>query len=304
MQHKPIAMVGHGAFGAALATRLACTRNIVMYNRTPQTSSTSYEVTHCINDLPPTWPIIITLSCQGLYNMVDLLATVVSHRAVLIAAKGFWWQSSEFLSHQLSQHWPNTTVHFLSGPSFAHELCHAHSPVGFDIAGNMLQGALWYYLLATKTCHIALTDDVIGVQIGGMVKNILAILSGLLDGLNMGLNAKAHLITRGLQEASCLIRHFGGRSDTLMGYSGIGDVVGSCHHKASRNYRLGTMLAQGTWCQHKDLSEGVQSARVLPNWCPTLALPVLTLCSQCLDHPERVQALCSEILGNNHDIAH
>jgi len=118
------------------------------------------------------------------------------------------------------------------------------------------------------TLRVYVNEDIVGVEVGGAVKNVLAIATGLCDGLNLGLNARAALVTRGLAEMSRLGLALGARSDTFMGLSGLGDLVLTATGDLSRNRKVGQLLAQGLSLQQAvdslgHVAEGVYSARTV-----------------------------------------
>jgi len=151
-----------------------------------------------------------------------------------------------------------------SGPSFAEEVARG-LPTAIVIAGEPALCAL-----VTRACHagalrVYSTDDVIGVEVGGAVKNVLAIATGIADALGLGLNARAALITRGLAEITRLGLVLGARAETFTGLTGVGDLILTCTGELSRNRKVGLMLGQGralaeTLAELGHVAEGVWSA--------------------------------------------
>ena len=156
----------------------------------------------------------------------------------------------------------------LSGPSFAQEVARgqptalvAASPHA-EVRDAMVQA------FHGPTLRVYANDDMVGVEVGGAVKNVLAIATGLCDGLQLGLNARAALITRGLAEITRLGVALGARADTFMGLSGLGDLVLTATGDLSRNRKVGLLLAQGQTLQHAvdslgHVAEGVYCARTV-----------------------------------------
>jgi len=133
----------------------------------------------------------------------------------------------------------------LSGPSFAQEVA-AGMPCALTVASATL--ALRECVVAAvhgRSVRVYSTDDMVGVEVGGAVKNILAIATGVIDGMGLGLNARAALITRGLAEITRLGVALGGRTETFMGLAGVGDLILTCTGDLSRNRQVGLGLAQG-----------------------------------------------------------
>lgn len=139
----------------------------------------------------------------------------------------------------------NRDMAVLSGPTFATEVAF-NQPTAMTVASNSEPfGQHLVGLLHNKAFRAYTTDDLIGVQLGGATKNVLAIAAGVADGLGFGANARAALITRGLAEMMRLGMALGGRMETLMGLAGVGDLILTCTDNQSRNRRFGVGLGQG-----------------------------------------------------------
>jgi len=163
---------------------------------------------------------------------------------------------------------PNLVAGALSGPSFALEVGHGQPTA---LVAASLHETVRDALVAgfhSPTLRDYANDDLVGVEVGGAVKNVLAIATGLCDGLNLGLNARAALITRGLAEMTRLGMALGARAETFMGLSGLGDLVLTATGDLSRNRRVGLALAQGQTLQQAvdalgHVAEGVYCARTV-----------------------------------------
>lgn len=163
---------------------------------------------------------------------------------------------------------PGLKTGMLSGPSFAQEVARGQ-PTALVAASD--HAAVRDALVAGfhgPTLRVYANEDIVGVEVGGAVKNVLAIATGLCDGLNLGLNARAALVTRGLAEMSRLGLALGARADTFMGLSGLGDLVLTATGDLSRNRKVGQLLAQGLSLQQAvaslgHVAEGVYSARTV-----------------------------------------
>ena len=173
------------------------------------------------------------------------------------------------LGHEIrAQVAPALMAGILSGPSFALEVARGQ-PTALVAASE--QAVVREALVAafhSPTLRVYASDDLVGVEVGGAVKNVLAIATGLCDGLNLGLNARAALITRGLAEMTRLGLALGARAETFMGLSGLGDLVLTATGDLSRNRRVGQLLAQGLTLQQAvdslgHVAEGVYSARTV-----------------------------------------
>lgn len=156
----------------------------------------------------------------------------------------------------------------ISGPSFAVEVA-GHKPTAVSLASNDADFSQRLVLrLHSDSFRIYTSKDITGVCLGGAYKNVLAIAAGIADGLELGYNARAALITRGLTEMQRLGLALGGHAETFMGLAGLGDLVLTCTGDLSRNRRLGIALAKGFQLQHiqqdiGQVTEGVETARVI-----------------------------------------
>ncbi len=188
-----------------------------------------------------------------------------SKAPVIIAAKGIEQKTSALLSDVVTATMPQHPVAILSGPSFAAEVANG-KPAALTLAiKDAGLGEQLLQAMATPTFRLYLTDDVVGAQIGGAVKNVLAVACGVIEGRDMGENARAALITRGMAELVRLGVAMGGRAETLMGLSGMGDLVLTCSSPQSRNMSLGMALGQGKaladiLASRASVAEGVTSA--------------------------------------------
>lgn len=214
--------------------------------------------------------VIVATPMAGLRGMLQVLAGCARPLAWL--CKGFEAPVSGahgLLGHEIrAQIAPHLQAGALSGPSFAQEVARGQ-PTALVAASE--HAAVREALVAafhSPTMRVYANDDLPGVEVGGAVKNVLAIATGLCDGLALGLNARAALITRGLAEMTRLGVALGARAETFMGLSGLGDLVLTATGDLSRNRSVGQMLAQGKTLQQAvdslgHVAEGVYSARTV-----------------------------------------
>jgi glycerol-3-phosphate dehydrogenase (NAD(P)+) len=173
------------------------------------------------------------------------------------------------MGHEVQQQVaPQLRAGVLSGPSFAQEVAQG-KPTALVAASShaSVRDAL-VQAFHGSTLRVYANEDVVGVEVGGAVKNVLAIATGLCDGLQLGLNARAALVTRGLAEMTRLGQALGARADTFMGLSGLGDLVLTATGDLSRNRRVGLALAQGKTLEQAvqelgHVAEGVYCARTV-----------------------------------------
>ena len=186
-------------------------------------------------------------------------------KPVVICAKGFEETSGTFMSGIVKEVLPEAEVAVLSGPSFAGEVAR-NLPTALTLAcESETLGARLMAALAHRNFRLYWSSDIIGTQVGGTVKNVLAIAAGIVEGREFGRNAHAAVTTRGFAELVRLGTKLGGRFETLTGLSGLGDLILTCSSIQSRNMSLGVALGQGQALAEilgarKSITEGVYSA--------------------------------------------
>lgn len=263
----PIAVLGAGSWGTALALHLARLGNDTrLWGRNAdemQRMQRERQNSRYLPGMPfPDTLIATNELAVALRDVRDVLIAVPSHafRATLRAikpfvteqvrivwaTKGFEHGAQALLSTVVSDEFGNGTAQaVLSGPSFAKELA-AGLPTAIALAAN--NNAFRESLaerLHSDRFRVYLSDDLIGVQVGGAVKNVLAVGAGMCDGLGFGANARTALITRGLAEITRLGLALGGKLETFYGMAGLGDLILTCTDNQSRNRRFGLALGQG-----------------------------------------------------------
>ncbi|NVK18559.1 MAG: NAD(P)-dependent glycerol-3-phosphate dehydrogenase [Methylocystaceae bacterium] len=185
---------------------------------------------------------------------------------LLICAKGIELESGKLMSEVLGEELPGAEIGILSGPTFASEVANGLPSACTLAMDNSDQAMEIAKMIGSSRFRIYASDDIIGAQIGGAVKNVLAIASGMVSGKGFGDNARAALITRGISELARLGVAKGAKSETLMGLSGMGDLTLTCNSMQSRNFSLGVALGQGEKLDdilkvRKAVTEGVFTAR-------------------------------------------
>lgn len=190
--------------------------------------------------------IILAVPSFAMKSTTLKLEEIISEKSIVVnVSKGFDEESLRGLSDIIEEILPNNPVVTLSGPSHAEEVARG-IPTSVVIASKnntaaeTVQDALMHSALRIYT-----NDDIIGVELGGALKNIIALATGICDGLGLGDNTKAALITRGIAEMSRLGKAMGAKVETFMGLSGIGDLVVTCTSMHSRNRRFGILIGKG-----------------------------------------------------------
>ncbi|HXH54471.1 MAG TPA: NAD(P)H-dependent glycerol-3-phosphate dehydrogenase [Gammaproteobacteria bacterium] len=267
IKDSPIAVLGAGSWGTALAITLAKNGQAVrLWDRDQPLLteiSTARRNVRYLPDAPlPDNIVICTTLALVLEQVNDILLVVPSHgftealqglksfltpaHRIAWATKGLELETGHFL-HQVAERelGGDRSYAVLSGPSFAKEVA-IGLPTAVTVASrNQIFADELAVRFSQDSFGVYTTDDIIGVQLGGVVKNVLAVAVGISDGVQFGANARAALITRGLNEMMRLGEVLGARRETLMGLAGCGDVILTCTDNQSRNRRFGLALAEG-----------------------------------------------------------
>jgi glycerol-3-phosphate dehydrogenase (NAD(P)+) len=258
-----ITVLGAGAWGTAIAVSLSTRHEVVLWGRDPEQCRAIAAARRNQRYLPEiALPPPLTIEAEfaaataaaelvlvatptaALRDMLVRLAPL--RRPVVWLCKGFEPQRAE-LPHQIAaQVLPSgSACGVLSGPSFALEVAR-----GLPTALTLASADAGFSQATARVLHgprlrVYFSTDIAGVEIGGAVKNVMAIATGIADGLGLGANARAALITRGLAEITRLGAKLGGRPETFTGLTGAGDLILTCTGELSRNRRVGVALAQG-----------------------------------------------------------
>jgi glycerol-3-phosphate dehydrogenase (NAD(P)+) len=190
--------------------------------------------------------LLIVIPSHAFADLVDRIAEDVAPQAgVAWATKGFDPASGRFLHEIVAERLPGIPAAIVTGPSFAREVAQG-LPTAVTVHSSTAAFAQQIAQLLHSTLFRAYTgNDMIGAELGGAMKNVLAVATGVADGMQLGLNARAGMITRGLNEMLRLGAAIGARPETLMGLAGLGDLVLTCTGDLSRNRRLGLALGRG-----------------------------------------------------------
>ena len=213
--------------------------------------------------------LLLVVPAQHLRALAERLAPVLpAERPLVVCSKGIERGSGALMSEVLAEVLPSHPVAVLSGPTFAAEVARG-LPCAVTLAcAEQSIGRSLLNLLGSRRFRPYLSDDVTGVEVGGAVKNVIAIACGIVIGRGLGENARAALITRGLAEVVRLSRAKGGRPETSMGLSGLGDLTLTCCGPQSRNYSLGVALGEGrklaeVLAERHSVAEGVHTAEAV-----------------------------------------
>lgn len=279
-----VAVLGAGSWGTALASLLArhgvlttlwgrdaaamqamadTGRNARYLPQSPLPESLNYSADLAVSVADADWVLVVTPS-HAFRELIEKLAELPPRfRGLAWATKGFEPGTGRFLHELVEEILPGQPAAVVTGPSFAREVVdglptavtvHSDDVAFAQIVADHLHGPTFRAYTGT---------DMLGAELGGAMKNVLAVATGVADGMQLGLNARAGLITRGLNEMLRLGVALGARAETLMGLAGLGDLVLTCTGDLSRNRRLGLALGRGTSLRQAvaDIGQVVESVQ-------------------------------------------
>jgi len=236
---KKIGVIGAGKWGSALAFALGVNHEVVITSRRKR-------------DLDNFVSLDEALSCE--YLVVSVPAQqiaswlkenfVFKNQKILVASKGIEASSGKFLNEIYAEYIPSENIAFLSGPSFASEVM-ASLPTALVVNSTNLTLASEFSSFFPEFIKTYTSSDVVGAEVAGAYKNVIAIAAGICEGLSLGKNASAALISRGLVEMQRFGGYYGAKDESFLGLSGAGDLFLSASSTMSRNFRVGLGIAKG-----------------------------------------------------------
>ena len=254
-----LSIIGAGAWGSALSIALANNFDtIYLHTHTQEEADTlqpkhpalptgyanNIELVFDLSKIEKSESVLIAVPSYGFTNTLEDIKPFLNlKQGVAWATKGFDTSQQSFLHESFETILSDYPSCVISGPSFAFEVA-SHKPTALTVAStDKTTRDYWAQALHTKTLRAYTNEDIIGVEVGGSVKNILAIAAGIASGLGYGANTQAALITRGLAEMIRLGKALGAQESTFNGLSGLGDLVLTCSDDLSRNRQFGKELA-------------------------------------------------------------
>lgn len=317
-----IGVIGAGAWGTALAQALASDGSeVVLWAREPElvaeinasrTNSLFLPSAKLAASVRATGDIAELAQLPALLAVVpaQFLASVLAglpdrDRDLVLCAKGIEAGTGRLMADVARDAAPAANLAVLSGPTFAHEVA-AGLPTAVTLAcaAGEAQWQRLSPLIARKALRPYYSDDVIGAEIGGAVKNVLAIACGVVDGLQLGQNARAALIARGYAEMLRFGLARGARGETLSGLCGLGDLVLTCSSTSSRNFSLGKALGEGQSATQalsgkSSVAEGAATAPVLAELARTggIDMPIVDAVCRLLAGEAPAREVVSDLLA-------
>ena len=317
-----IGIIGAGAWGTALAQALASDGSeVIVWAREPElvaeinasrTNSLflpsarlapTIRATNDLADLDRLPVLLVVVPAQHLARVLSALPP--APRDLVLCAKGIEATTGRLMADVAAEAAPEATIAVLSGPTFAHEVA-AGLPTAVTLAcaGGEAQWQRLAPLVSRPTLRPYYSDDVTGAEIGGAVKNVLAIACGVVDGLALGQNARAALIARGYAEMLRFGMARGARAETLSGLCGLGDLVLTCSSTSSRNFSLGKALGEGQSAAEalagkNSVAEGAFTAPILADLARSagIAMPIVQAVNRLLAGEAPARAVVAELLA-------
>lgn len=320
---QTIGIIGGGAWGTALAQSFAgagkscviwALEEEVATSINSRNENTLYlpgvklnekiRATGSLTDAAKSDILVIVTPAQYLRSTLESLKPDLDDKKpVVICAKGVEIASGLMLSQIAAEVAPQSPIAILTGPTFAAEIARGLPSAVTLAMKDKEQAVALAEILSSRTLRMYGADDIIGAQIGGAVKNVIAIACGIIEGKKLGDSARAALVTRGLAEIARLASALGAKKETLMGMCGVGDLILTCSSMQSRNFSLGVALGQGKSLQEilqsrNSVTEGVHTAKALMVMAKNNAveMPISEAVNACLTDGADIGKIIEKIL--------
>lgn len=266
-----IAILGAGAFGTALAVALSVNGPVTLWGRRIGWSGenpalpgvTLPDAVTVTETLPAADMMLLAVPAQALSGFLATNAAHLDGRALVSCAKGIDLASGQSPARMMTSACPAAVVAVLTGPSFAADIARG-LPTALTLAcADPAAGHRLQHALSTAVLRLYRTTDVTGAELGGALKNVIAIAAGVAIGAGLGDSARAAIISRGFAEMTRFAVHRGAEAETLTGLSGLGDLVLTATSEGSRNFRYGLALGRGEGFDPSVTVEGAATARAV-----------------------------------------
>ena len=258
-----LTIIGAGAWGSALAgVAQKAGQQVQLWSRSsPQLLASVTQNAEVI---------LCATSMKGVNSTIARLQTIsIPQTTILVSAtKGLDPTTMQTPSRLWQTAFPHNPIAVLSGPNLSKEIEQGLPATTVIASTNLAAAEQVQKMFSSDSFRVYINDDPLGTELGGTLKNVIAIAVGVSDGLKLGTNAKSALITRSLKEIIAVGTHLGGKTETFWGLAGLGDLLATCSSSLSRNYRVGYGLAQGKslakiLAELQSTAEGVNTAHVL-----------------------------------------
>lgn len=260
---KNVTIVGSGVWGSALANLV--TRNHHLVRLWSRRSSADLEVAIADAEL-----ILSAVSIKGVRPTIDKLQRLnLPQKTILVTAtKGLDPLTQKTPSQLWQEAFPHHAIVVLSGPNLSKEIQQGLPAATVVASQNHSAAEIVQSIFSSESFRVYINNDPLGTELGGTLKNVMAIAAGICDGLQLGTNAKSGLITRALPEMVRVGTYLGAKASTFFGLSGLGDLMATCNSPLSRNYQVGYGLAKGHSLEEilanlEGTAEGINTTEVL-----------------------------------------
>lgn len=308
-----VAILGAGAFGTALAVALGQDRPVTLWGRDVQLLRDTRQtprlpgirlpdgvaVTADLETALEEAALLFAMPMQSLKGFAGTVSGRLTGKALIACCKGIDLTTLQGPSAILGAHWPAATPAILTGPSFAADIAHG-LPTALTLAcADEGLGQTLQHDLSTQTLRLYRSTDVVGAELGGALKNVIAIACGVTIGAGLGDSARAALMTRGFAEMVRYARHRGADAATLAGLSGLGDLALTCTSDLSRNYRFGLSIGRKESFDTAITVEGAATARALATIARKqgLSLPITQAVAALVESRVTVDAVLHDLLS-------
>ncbi len=315
MQDGPIGVVGAGAFGTALAiAQAAAGRKVVLWARNPEqvaemdatrqnrarlpgaTLPDGLRVTSDMAEAASSPVVLLAMPTQTLRGVLSEHAEHLSGRVLVACCKGIELGTGLLPTEVIETVVPDAETAVLTGPSFAVDMAQG-KPTALTLATQSARAEDLQEALSTRALRLYLSHDPIGAQLGGALKNVVAIAAGITMGAGLGESARAALMTRGFAEIVRLAEGRGAEPATLWGLSGFGDLVLTCTSDKSRNYRYGLAIGSGRAPDAAQTVEGAATAQAVIAASGGEALPVTAMVAALVGGEVTLKAAIDQLLS-------
>lgn len=311
----PVAVLGAGAFGSALAMIMADNgRRTTLWGRPGATMSETIAlrenrrhlaglrfpddlvITDRLDDLPGEAVVLLSVPTQNLRNLLETHRDRLAGHVLIACCKGIERSTGQLPTEVIQSVLPGARCGVLTGPSFAMDLASGR-PTALTFATRDPEGRSLQALLSTPNLRLYLNDDPVGAQLGGALKNVIAIAAGVAIGAGLGESARSALMTRGFAEMSRFASGRGAQRDTLFGLSGFGDLVLTCTSTLSRNLRHGIAVGAGNAVESGVTVEGVVTAHAVAESESGMDMPVTKTVSMLLKQELNLREAMESLLS-------
>jgi glycerol-3-phosphate dehydrogenase (NAD(P)+) len=293
---RKLGIAGAGAWGQALAfVAKSAGHEVALWSRQDATPA----------KLARSDAVILAVPAQSCRDVLTHIAPVIATgMPVIIAAKGIEQQTGLFMNEVVQEIVPQARPMALSGPSFAADVLKGLPTAVTLAAPTLAEAGEWGEALTLPSFRVYGSDDVLGVEIGGALKNVLAIACGISDGRRLGDSARAALTTRGFAELMRFGKKLGARPETLTGLSGLGDLLLTCSSPQSRNYSFGLAIGQGKSAAEAlagahGVVEGAATARIAAELAIRhgVDMPIVTAVHEAIDRGASPKQVIARLLA-------